>query len=95
MQVGLAPDALDARRAAALRGLVFKDQKQPLPGVKIVSSIFRPATFIEIALANLQYAILLGCADVALAASIFHFGEFTIRETKQIMAARGVSVRGL
>ena len=42
---------------------------------------------------HLADAILLGRADAALAASIFHFGEFTIRETKQIMAARGIPVR--
>lgn len=42
---------------------------------------------------HLADAILLGKADAALAASIFHFGEFTIRETKRVMAARGVPVR--
>jgi cyclase len=34
-----------------------------------------------------------GKADAALAASIFHFGEFTIRDTKELMAARGIHVR--
>jgi cyclase len=28
-----------------------------------------------------------------LAASIFHFGEYTIREAKEYMASRGVPVR--
>ncbi len=42
---------------------------------------------------HLADAITIGRADAALAASIFHFGEFTIRETKQIMASRGVPVR--
>jgi cyclase len=42
---------------------------------------------------HLADAIALGKADAALAASIFHFGEFTIRETKQVMAARGIPVR--
>lgn len=42
---------------------------------------------------HLADAILTGHADAALAASIFHFGEFTIRQTKEIMAARGVPVR--
>ena len=42
---------------------------------------------------HLADAILIGKADAALAASIFHFGEYTIRETKQIMAERGVPVR--
>ena len=32
-------------------------------------------------------------ADAALAASIFHFGQFTIQQTKQVMAERGIPVR--
>ncbi|MFO0896771.1 MAG: imidazole glycerol phosphate synthase subunit HisF [Pirellulales bacterium] len=42
---------------------------------------------------HLADAIALGKADAALAASIFHFGEYTIRETKQVMAGRGIAVR--
>lgn len=42
---------------------------------------------------HLADAITLGRADAALAASIFHFGTFTIRETKEIMARRGIPVR--
>src|SRR4051812_33562929 len=42
---------------------------------------------------HLADAILLGKASAALAASIFHFGEYTIRETKQVMARRGIAVR--
>jgi len=34
-----------------------------------------------------------GEADAALAASIFHFGTFTIRETKRYLAVRGIPVR--
>jgi imidazole glycerol-phosphate synthase subunit HisF len=34
-----------------------------------------------------------GGADAVLAASIFHFGEHTIAEAKELMAARGVTVR--
>ncbi|BBG31361.1 imidazole glycerol phosphate synthase subunit HisF [Zymobacter palmae] len=34
-----------------------------------------------------------GHADAVLAASIFHFGEHTIAEAKQCMAARGITVR--
>jgi len=34
-----------------------------------------------------------GHADAALAASLFHFGELTIREVKDYLAARGVPVR--
>jgi len=42
---------------------------------------------------HLADAITIGKADAALAASIFHFGEFTIEETKRVMAARGIPVR--
>jgi cyclase len=34
-----------------------------------------------------------GRADAVLAASIFHFGEYTVREAKEYMAARGIEVR--
>ena len=33
-----------------------------------------------------------GRADAVLAASIFHFGEFTVRQAKEYMAARGIEV---
>ena len=42
---------------------------------------------------HLADAVTIGRADAALAASIFHFGEFTIQETKQLMARRGIPVR--
>ena len=42
---------------------------------------------------HLADAILLGRADAALAASIFHFGEYSILETKRVMASRGIPVR--
>ncbi len=38
-------------------------------------------------------AILEGKADAVLAASIFHFGTYSIRETKEHLAARGIPVR--
>jgi cyclase len=34
-----------------------------------------------------------GGADAALAAGIFHFGECTIREVKELFARRGIPVR--
>ncbi len=44
---------------------------------------------------HLADAIIEGKADAALAASIFHFGEYTIEETKRVMAERGIAVRML
>ncbi len=43
--------------------------------------------------AHLAEVVTLGRADAALAASIFHFGTYSIRETKEYMAARGIPVR--
>lgn len=42
---------------------------------------------------HLYDAITVGKADAVLAASIFHFGEFTIGETKRYLRERGVVVR--
>jgi len=43
---------------------------------------------------HLSDGILIGGADAVLAASIFHFGEYSIGEAKRSMAARGIEVRG-
>ena len=44
-------------------------------------------------LEHLAEGILKGEADAVLAASIFHFGEFTISQAKAYMAAQGIEVR--
>jgi len=44
-------------------------------------------------LEHLAEGVLEGKADAVLAASIFHFGEYSIAEAKQLMAARGIEVR--
>jgi cyclase len=44
-------------------------------------------------LEHLVDGILQGHADAVLAASIFHYGEFTIAQAKQLMSERGVEVR--
>ena len=42
---------------------------------------------------HLYDAVVDGKADAVLAASIFHFGEYTIAETKRYLRERGVEVR--
>ncbi|MBK6744516.1 MAG: imidazole glycerol phosphate synthase subunit HisF [Hydrogenophilales bacterium] len=45
---------------------------------------------------NLQHlvdGVKTGGADAVLAASIFHFGEYTVAQAKQVMAAQGIEVR--
>ena len=45
---------------------------------------------------NLQHlvdGVKLGGADAVLAASIFHYGEYTVQQAKQFMAQQGIEVR--
>jgi len=44
-------------------------------------------------LAHLADGVTIGKADAVLAASIFHFGEYSIQEAKKHMAAQGIPVR--
>ncbi len=44
-------------------------------------------------LEHLAEGVLLGHADAVLAASIFHFGEYTVQEAKQHMADAGIEMR--
>lgn len=44
-------------------------------------------------LEHLAQGVIEGKADAVLAASIFHFGEYSIGEAKQHMASRGIEVR--
>ena len=46
-------------------------------------------------LADLVAGIQVGGADAVLAASIFHYGEFTVAQAKAAMAAAGVEIRTL
>jgi CzcA family heavy metal efflux pump len=63
-------NTLDVTRnvEAALEGL-----KPGLKGVEVDSTIFRPATFIEMALGNLNKALLIGCMLVVVVLSLFLF----------------------
>jgi cyclase len=42
---------------------------------------------------HLAEGVLQGRADAVLAASVFHFGDFTVRQAKEHMRARGIEVR--
>ena len=44
-------------------------------------------------LEHLAQGVLEGKADAVLAASIFHFGEFTVRQAKEHMKKRGIEIR--
>ena len=44
-------------------------------------------------LEHLVCGIIEGGADAVLAASIFHYGEYTVEQAKQFMAERGITVR--
>ena len=42
-------------------------------------------------LEHLSEGIRLGGADAVLAASIFHYGEYTVRQAKEFMRAQGIA----
>ena len=44
-------------------------------------------------LQHLADAVTIGKADAVLAASIFHFGDFTIKEAKVFMDKQGIEIR--
>ena len=44
-------------------------------------------------LAHMADGVLEGGADAVLAASIFHFGDYTVRQAKEFMRGRGIEVR--
>ena len=44
-------------------------------------------------LQHLADGVVEGCADAVLAASIFHYGEYTVRQAKEYMRSRGIEVR--
>jgi imidazole glycerol-phosphate synthase subunit HisF len=46
-------------------------------------------------LAHIHEGLTAGGASAALAASIFHYREYTVRDCKEYLAERGVAVRGL
>jgi cyclase len=42
---------------------------------------------------HMAAGVIEGRADAVLAASVFHFGDFSVRQVKQHMRARGIEVR--
>ncbi len=67
--------------------------------LKLCQSVSEAVTIPVIAsggVGNLQHlaeGILIGKADAVLAASIFHFSEYTLSEAKQYMSEQGIAVR--
>lgn len=63
---------------------------------RAVSDVVKIPVIASGGVGNLQHladGVSEGRADAVLAASIFHFGEYTVRQAKEYMAARGIEVR--
>ncbi len=63
---------------------------------KTVSQVVQVPVIASGGVGNLEHlsaGVIEGEADAVLAASIFHFGEYTIEEAKRHMASRGIEVR--
>ena len=64
--------------------------------IKKITDIVNVPVIASGGVGNLQHlvdGIKIGHADAVLAASIFHFGEYTINEAKQYMKKEGIKVR--
>ena len=67
-----------------------------LPLTKAVSNAVRVPIIASGGVGTLQHlvdGVLEGEADAVLAASIFHFGEFSVEEAKHYMAEKGIEIR--
>jgi cyclase len=63
---------------------------------RVVSDAVKIPVIASGGVGNLQHladGVTEGRADAVLAASIFHFGEYTVRQAKEYMAGRGIEVR--
>jgi len=99
-------NALDWAREVDLRGageilLTSMDRDGTKNGfdlelVRLVSDSVKIPVIASGGVGNLQHladGILQGHADAVLAASIFHYGEYTVREAKDYLAKQGILVR--
>jgi len=67
-----------------------------LPLTRAISDAVEIPVIASGGVGNLQHladGVLKGGADAVLAASIFHFGEYTIGEAKAFMQSQGIEVR--
>ena len=80
-------NSIDADGTKAGFDLVITRRISEAVGVPVVAS--GGAGTLE----HLAAVLLEGKADAVLAASIFHFGEYTVGEVKRFLAAKGIPVR--
>ena len=86
---------LDVSRAAAMidRARAAGARSANLEAIAAATSIPLIASGGAGTLQHLADALAPGRADAALAASIFHFGEFRVREAKTFLARQGIPMR--
>jgi cyclase len=80
-------NSIDADGTKAGFDLVITRRISEAVGVPVVAS--GGAGSLE----HMAAVLLEGRADAVLAASIFHFGEYTVGDVKQFLAAKGIAVR--
>lgn len=69
-----------------------------LPLTRAISEAVRVPVIASGGVGNLEHlaqGVLEGKADAVLAASIFHFGEYSVQQAKDYLAAQGIEVRDL
>jgi cyclase len=80
-------NSIDADGTKAGFDLVITRRISEAVGVPVVAS--GGAGTLE----HMAEVLLEGCADAVLAASIFHFGTYTVSDVKQYLASRNIPVR--
>ena len=80
-------NSIDADGTKAGFDLVITRRVSEAVGVPVVASGGAGS------LDHMAQVLLDGRADAVLAASIFHFGEYTVGQVKQFLASRGIAVR--
>ena len=92
--------AIDAKRVADVDGQprweIFTHGGRKLGVTRAITDAVDIPVIASGGVGDLQHlvdGILLGGADAVLAASIFHFGEFTVPQAKAYMAEHGIEVR--
>ena len=85
--------ALDVTAGRVVKGINFVELHDAGDPVEIAARYNEQGSG-EILLTSMDRdGIQTGCADAVLAASIFHYGEYTVQQAKQRMRERGIPVR--
>src|ERR1051326_4860844 len=85
--------SIDAKKVAPDKWEVFSHGGRKATGLDAVEWAQRAVSLGAGELEHMADVLLEGRADAVLAASIFHFGEYTVGDVKNYLATRGIPIR--